>query len=532
MQRASLRWVGMGLLALAEVTWLAIRIEAPATGLRSYAKGLPSIFITSLVIVLILAWARSHIMRTLPRMNDVPRPSWWTVLAQMAAFAAFSFCTISIFEHQGASSGMGALLLLAWMITGLAAGVMWLLALMPARAWIRLTRDNASIVCPGVMFVGASVAWGWFAGRAWTPLRGPTFVLVEWLLKSFGQNVVSEPSNYVLGTSQFNVGIAPACAGYEGIGLMIIFVGAYLVLLRSRLKFPLAFFLLPCAVLAIWLVNAVRMAALVLIGTYVSPTIAMGGFHAQAGWIGFIGVAMCMVVVTQHTTLFAVSESDPAWKVREINPTTAYLVPLMVLLAFTMITGALSSGFAWWSYPVRIVGTGAAIWFVWRRSITWHAMTESCSWQPMLIGFAAFVIWMALEHLINTAHTGSPIATGLADMPVSLAAFWLLFRVLGSILIIPIAEELAFRGYLLRRLISANFDQLTVVRFTWLSFLLSSGLFGALHGRWLAGTIAGMCYAFAMYRRGKVGDAIIAHATTNVLMAADVLIFGQWSLWA
>jgi CAAX prenyl protease-like protein len=68
-------------------------------------------------------------------------------------------------------------------------------------------------------------------------------------------------------------------------------------------------------------------------------------------------------------------------------------------------------------------------------------------------------------------------------------------------------------------------------RFTWFSFLLSSVLFGALHGRWLAGTVAGMFYVWAMYRRGKVLDAIMAHATTNALIAAEVLLFGSWTLW-
>jgi hypothetical protein len=41
------RWVWLVLIALAELTWLAVRIQAPDAGLLSYAKGLPSIFITS-----------------------------------------------------------------------------------------------------------------------------------------------------------------------------------------------------------------------------------------------------------------------------------------------------------------------------------------------------------------------------------------------------------------------------------------------------------------------------------------------------
>ncbi len=56
--------------------------------------------------------------------------------------------------------------------------------------------------------------------------------------------------------------------------------------------------------------------------------------------------------------------------------------------------------------------------------------------------------------------------------------------------------------------------------------MVSSVLFGALHGRWLAGTIAGMFYAWALYRRGRVEDAILAHALTNALIAAAVLMLG------
>jgi CAAX prenyl protease-like protein len=131
---------------------------------------------------------------------------------------------------------------------------------------------------------------------------------------------------------------------------------------------------------------------------------------------------------------------------------------------------------------------------------------------------------------MGNLETDSAFPHALEAIPAGFAATWLIFRVLGSVLTVPIAEELAFRGYLLRRLISPDFDTLAP-RFTWLSFLLSSFLFGALHGRWLAGTVAGMLYAWATYRRGKVGDAIIVHATTNVLIAADVLMLKHWNYW-
>lgn len=83
--------------------------------------------------------------------------------------------------------------------------------------------------------------------------------------------------------------------------------------------------------------------------------------------------------------------------------------------------------------------------------------------------------------------------------------------------------------------VAANTAAITIAdpsqALTWLSFLGSSVLFGALHGRWLAGTIAGMLYAAALYRRGSVSEAVLAHATTNGLIALAVLLGGLWSFW-
>ena len=67
----------------------------------------------------------------------------------------------------------------------------------------------------------------------------------------------------------------------------------------------------------------------------------------------------------------------------------------------------------------------------------------------------------------------------------------------------------AFRGYLIRKLVSPAFETVRPGHFTWLSFVASSVLFGALHGRWLAGTLAGMAYAAALYRRGHVEEAVL-----------------------
>ena len=129
--------------------------------------------------------------------------------------------------------------------------------------------------------------------------------------------------------------------------------------------------------------------------------------------------------------------------------------------------------------------------------------------------------------------SGSPTHWAPAVNPMTAWTYiWLLARVIGSAVTVALAEELAFRGFLTRRLISANFDTVPPGRFTWTSFAVSSLAFGVLHDRWLEGTMAGMLYALAYYRRGSLGDAVATHATTNALLSADALITGDWSLFS
>ena len=47
----------------------------------------------------------------------------------------------------------------------------------------------------------------------------------------------------------------------------------------------------------------------------------------------------------------------------------------------------------------------------------------------------------------------------------------------------------------------------------------------------LAGILAGLLYATAFLRRGRIGDAVVAHALTNAMLAAWVLWTGSWYLW-
>jgi CAAX prenyl protease-like protein len=140
-------------------------------------------------------------------------------------------------------------------------------------------------------------------------------------------------------------------------------------------------------------------------------------------------------------------------------------------------------------------------------------------------------MWMGLDWA-RGGGVGAGIASGLSGLSAPARAGWLTFRTLAAVVTVPIAEELAFRGFLMRRLVSADFESVDWRRFAFFPVLISSVAFGVLHGdRWLAGTIAGVLYAVALHWRGRIGDAVAAHAVTNALLAAWVLSSGNWGLW-
>ena len=193
-----------------------------------------------------------------------------------------------------------------------------------------------------------------------------------------------------------------------------------------------------------------------------------------------------------------------------------------------MVTGAFSSGFDRF-YPLRVLVVAVVLWSC-RHG--YDALQWCWSWSAVVLGILAFALWMGLEQPLAAATVGSQLGQALSGVGPGERAFWLFFRVVGSVVTVPLAEEIAFRGYLTRRLIAADFQSVPPGQFSWSSFLVSSSLFGVMHGRWLAGILAGMLYALAFYRRGRLTDAVLAHATTNALIAAYVIATGTWSLWA
>jgi exosortase E/protease (VPEID-CTERM system) len=442
------------------------------------------------------------------------------LMAHLASFALFFFVSTRVFDPVLANAH-AAWWVLGWCASGVATIATWTLAFTPRRVALPQAVRSRAVI--GVALLVGAGAWlsGYLTEELWGPLARYTFTSAGALLALIYPHVVSQPEALRLGTPTFSVIIAPACSGYEGIGLILAFLALYLWMFRHELRFPAVLVLLPIAALTAWTLNVLRIVALIAIGNAGWRGIALGGFHSQAGWLAFNAMALGFLVVLNRGRFFM--KTPGRADERDTDATTAYLAPFLVVLGTAMITGALSTGMDW-LYPVRVI---AALWLLWVFRRSYANLDWTLSWRAVAIGCATFVVWISL--VPAGPRDGWPAA--LTTAPLQWAAAWLVVRVIGYTVTVPLVEELAFRGYLTRRLMQVDFDRLPVGMFSWWSFAASSLLFGALHGgMWLAGTIAGMTFAIALYQRRALGDAVVAHATTNGLIAMYVFATGRWSM--
>jgi exosortase E/protease (VPEID-CTERM system) len=388
----------------------------------------------------------------------------------------------------------------------------------------------AAIACTLVVVFTSSAEAIWDAPTSWggTLIQRATFHMVGRVLQLFYSYVSADPATYTIDLQHFGVTIAASCSGIEGLCLTLMFSVGWLWFARRELRFPQALLLVPCALALSWILNILRIAALLMIGNSGHPDVALHGFHSEAGWISFNVVTLGFLLATNHIPWLSRTRATAALdKPATRNVAAIYLLPFLAILAAAFFTKAASSGFEW-AYPLRFIAAVAALWFYREeyRRIDW-----SFTWRGPSIGALVFAMWLGLSHW-TSGSVNSSMPAALSAMPRAERISWLIIRITAAVITVPVAEELAFRGFFLRQIVSADVESVAYRAVTPMAILVSSIAFGVMHGKlWLAGIVAGIAYALVLKRTGRLGEAVAAHSTTNLLLAVWVLIRGDWGLW-
>lgn len=405
-----------------------------------------------------------------------------------------------------------------WAAGGLTAAVGALLAAAPPAAWLAVLR-RGGVALAGVLALAAVLPE---ATEALYPIwRSPaltdaTFAAVVMLSEAFGQPVTTEPARHLIDAGDFEILVGRPCSGIEGFVLITAFTAGYLWLFRAELRFPYVLLLLPAGLLASWGLNVVRITALVAIGENGAPDLAVGGFHSHAGWLMFSMLALGLIAVSRLVPAFrragpAVTGQGPPPLLQD--RTAAEILPFVAFMGAALVTSTFSSEPAL-LYPVKALAMAAAL-------LAFRPLILALPWRIDALSVAAGLLigaaWIAAE----PPQTGPHPATALAP---ALLAGWAVFRVIGTVILVPVVEELFFRGYLLRRIgVAGGWMALVAV-------VASAGLFAVLHERWLLAAGAGLVFGALVLRSGRVTDAIVAHMAANALIAAWAAATARWDM--
>ncbi|HUB33116.1 MAG TPA: CAAX prenyl protease-related protein [Bryobacteraceae bacterium] len=154
------------------------------------------------------------------------------------------------------------------------------------------------------------------------------------------------------------------------------------------------------------------------------------------------------------------------------------------------------------------------------------------------LGTIVFLIWIGPDVLIGYRHfwlfenalTGH--ANSAIDPALRRSVPFIVVRVIGCALVVPVFEELFWRSWLMRWLVKPDFLAIPFGFYTASAFWTVAALFAAEHGPyWEVGLAAGILYNWWAVRTRNLADCIVAHAVTNALLSVYVLLSGRWEYW-
>lgn len=241
------------------------------------------------------------------------------------------------------------------------------------------------------------------------------------------------------------------------------------------------------------------------------------------------------------------------------SPSRAHVLPLAVFMLFNLVPAMIAvdnRALPWWRfapehwiYPMQTIVVGALLW-LYRKQYVFKP--HQGLGLAVLLGVIGIIAWClpAWGYQKLTA-TGITVPEWLKWLGLearedgfdpsfyadhtALYAASLGMRFLRMVIVVPFAEEIFWRGFLMRYVIADGDDFRRVPFGThhWRSFSIVTVCVMLAHNPadWLAALMWGSLVYFLAVRTKSLSACILMHAVANLLLGVYVMITRQWGYW-
>lgn len=217
-----------------------------------------------------------------------------------------------------------------------------------------------------------------------------------------------------------------------------------------------------------------------------------------------------------------------------------YILPFALYLILTGIPPQFPDLYPiLYALVVFIVG-GITAWILYKQRIL---KPHSQVTVAVGVGVIGIILWIWLSHLAPEQYIIRYLAGWL--QPPARVAFnpfdqianpmicwmFIIVRMTGLALLVPVVEELFWRGFLLRWFIDQEWESVAIGKLRPYAFLWVTLLFVFAHPEWTAAAVYCCLMNWLVYYRKNLWDCVVAHGVSNLLLSIYVLYTHEWVLW-
>ncbi len=233
--------------------------------------------------------------------------------------------------------------------------------------------------------------------------------------------------------------------------------------------------------------------------------------------------------------------AEPAWLtvMAHRRPDFVYMAPYLAYLLLLPLKDHVPAAYLPWATAAR-GALGLYVFWVLRRYLPPLGKPH---WPVAIVaGLLTVVLWAGGQHLLNYAHLGGrfflfPGVLEVKDPRVGLTAlsWWsqVVLRLAVASVVVPIVEEIFWRGFLLRAFINWDrFEKLPLGAFAWRAFIGTALLSCLQHpDNWGVSLLCWLAWNLLMYWKKSLLCLMITHGVTNLVLYLYVIKTGDWQFW-